>query len=48
MLRLRAAGLLDLARIEEMHRSADIRLSEKVLALLGAEGAGRAVSGRPA
>src|SRR6202163_1151812 len=28
MLRLRAAGLLDLARIEEMHRSADIRLSE--------------------
>jgi hypothetical protein len=26
--RIRAAGLLDLARIEEMHRSADIRLSE--------------------
>jgi predicted N-acetyltransferase YhbS len=27
-LKIRAAGLLDLARIEEMHRSADIRLSE--------------------
>jgi len=27
-LRVRAAGLLDLARIEEMHRSADVRLSE--------------------
>jgi predicted N-acetyltransferase YhbS len=26
--KIRAAGLLDLARIEEMHRSADIRLSE--------------------
>src|SRR6266571_2818763 len=25
---MRAAGLLDLARIEEMHRSADVRLSE--------------------
>jgi GNAT superfamily N-acetyltransferase len=27
-MKLRSAGLLDLARIEEMHRSADIRLSE--------------------
>jgi GNAT superfamily N-acetyltransferase len=27
-LKIRAAGLLDLARIEEMHRSADVRLSE--------------------
>ena len=27
-MRLRTAGLLDLARIEEMHRSADIRVSE--------------------
>ena len=27
-MKVRAAGLLDLARIEEMHRSADIRLSE--------------------
>ena len=27
-MKLRAAGLLDLARIEEMHRSADIRLSQ--------------------
>jgi GNAT superfamily N-acetyltransferase len=27
-MKLRTAGLLDLARIEEMHRSADIRLSE--------------------
>ena len=27
-MKIRAAGLLDLARIEEMHRSADIRLSE--------------------
>ncbi|TMC35802.1 MAG: hypothetical protein E6J28_11415 [Chloroflexi bacterium] len=27
-MKLRAAGLLDLARIEEMHRSSDIRLSE--------------------
>jgi len=27
-LRIRAAGLLDLARIEEMHRSSDIKLSE--------------------
>ena len=27
-MRIRAAGLLDLARIEEMHRSADVRLSE--------------------
>jgi hypothetical protein len=27
-LKIRAAGLLDLARIEEMHRSSDIRLSE--------------------
>jgi hypothetical protein len=27
-MKLRAAGLLDLTRIEEMHRSADIRLSE--------------------
>ena len=27
-MRVRAAGLLDLARIEEMHRSADVRLSE--------------------
>jgi predicted N-acetyltransferase YhbS len=26
--KIRAAGLLDLARIEEMHRSADVRLSE--------------------
>jgi GNAT superfamily N-acetyltransferase len=27
-MKIRAAGLLDLARIEEMHRSADVRLSE--------------------
>jgi len=27
-MKIRAAGLLDLARIEEMHRSSDIRLSE--------------------
>jgi predicted N-acetyltransferase YhbS len=27
-LKIRAAGLLDLARIEELHRSADVRLSE--------------------
>ena len=27
-MKVRAAGLLDLARIEEMHRSADVRLSE--------------------
>ncbi|TMF17869.1 MAG: hypothetical protein E6I35_07705 [Chloroflexi bacterium] len=27
-MKVRAAGLLDLARIEEMHRSSDIRLSE--------------------
>src|SRR3979409_2541052 len=27
-MKVRAAGLLDLARIEEMHRTADVRLSE--------------------
>lgn len=27
-MKIRAAGLLDLARIEEMHRTADVRLSE--------------------
>src|SRR3979409_1695249 len=27
-MKVRAAGLLDLARIEEMHRSTDVRLSE--------------------